>query len=105
MNSNAVNNNNIVNLVQDDFKDMNIDFSERFGVDCEYTSIPKARSVAADFGKKNGTLFLLLSAPMQRNPNLLWTASISVSISQEKRQQLKMSNQKMLLLVAPKKMD
>ncbi|CEI90806.1 hypothetical protein RMCBS344292_05116 [Rhizopus microsporus] len=88
MNSNAVNNNNIVNLVQDDFKDMNIEFSERFGVDCEYTSIPKARSVAADFGKKNGTLFLLLSAPMQRNPNLLWTASIS-----------------MLLLVAPKKMD
>ncbi|CEI88752.1 hypothetical protein RMCBS344292_03130 [Rhizopus microsporus] len=67
MSSNAVN--NIVNLVQDDFKDMNADFSERFGVNCGYASIAKTRSAAADFGKKkNGTLFLLLSAPIQRNP-------------------------------------
>ncbi|ORE01497.1 hypothetical protein BCV72DRAFT_309976 [Rhizopus microsporus var. microsporus] len=51
MNSNAVDN-NIVNLVQDSFKDMNVEFSERFGVDCEYASIAEARSGAADFGKK-----------------------------------------------------
>lgn len=50
MSSNAVN--NIVNLVQDDFKDMNADFSERFGVNCGYASIAKTRSAAADFGKK-----------------------------------------------------
>ncbi|KAG1168250.1 hypothetical protein G6F70_009211 [Rhizopus microsporus] len=47
MSSNAVN--NIVNLVQDDFKDMNADFSERFGVNCGYASIAKTRSAAADF--------------------------------------------------------
>ncbi|RCH99781.1 hypothetical protein CU097_007870 [Rhizopus azygosporus] len=57
MNSNAVNN-NIVNLVQDDFKDMNIEFSERFDVDCEYASIDKARSVATDFGKKWNVVFV-----------------------------------------------
>ncbi|ORE03625.1 hypothetical protein BCV72DRAFT_337870 [Rhizopus microsporus var. microsporus] len=55
MNSSAVNN-NIMNLVQDDFKDMNVEFSERFDVDCEYISIAEARSAAADFVLRlNGT--------------------------------------------------
>ncbi|ORE02417.1 hypothetical protein BCV72DRAFT_245195 [Rhizopus microsporus var. microsporus] len=62
MNSNAVEN-NIVNLVQD----MNVEFSERFGVDCEYVSIAEARSVAANFGKKGNVVFVTVRSNAKKS--------------------------------------